>query len=78
MNNSERLERLKKQLQQFDAGFESQQACVTWAAQTAPFLNFNNRYYQLFTNSARYINIPSLSSFTIDPHGKTGSESNSC
>lgn len=68
MDNPERLKRLKKRLNEFEASFESQEACVAWAAQTAPLLNFNNNYYGSFTHSAQYMNVPSLSSYTIVPH----------
>ena len=68
MDNSERLKRLKKRLQEFDASFESQEACVAWAAQTAPLLNFNDRYHRSFANSAQCMDIRSLPSYTIVRH----------
>ena len=68
MDNSERLKRLKKRLQEFDASFESQEARVAWVAQTAPLLNFNDRYHQSFAHSAQCMDIRSLPSYTIVRH----------
>lgn len=67
MNNVERLEKLRTSLREFDARFPTQEACVHWAAQTAPLLNFNRFYYQSFQNSATFINFTGLSSYTLDP-----------
>ena len=67
MNNVERLEKLRTSLREFDTHFSTQEACVHWAAQTAPLLNFNRFYYQSFQNSATFINFTGLSSYTLDP-----------
>jgi hypothetical protein len=48
------------------AGFPSQQACLTWANQVAPLLNFNALYHEPFLHYLQIISLP-LSTHTVGP-----------
>lgn len=48
-------------------GWKTQKDCINWSNKVAPLLQFNNQYYTNFVAYAHRINIPGLSSLTIEP-----------
>jgi hypothetical protein len=48
------------------AGFPSQQACLNWANQVAPLLNFNALYHEPFLHYLQIISLP-VSTHTAGP-----------
>lgn len=68
MDKAERLARLEELIgtPEVTNGFPSKQACLSWATQVAPLLNFNPQYHEPFLHYLQIISLP-VSSYTAGP-----------
>lgn len=55
------ITRLKELKAIQEAGFKSQQACITWSNEVAPLLMFNEDFHDPFLEKAAYVNTIGLS-----------------
>jgi hypothetical protein len=68
MTKAERLAKLEEMFgkPEVTAGFPSQQACLAWANQVAPLLNFNPQYHEPFLHYLQIVSYP-VSTHTAAP-----------
>ena len=68
METAERLAKLEALFgkPEVTKGFPSKQACLNWATEVAPLLNFNPQYHEFFLHYLQIITAP-VSSYTSVP-----------